>query len=566
LPKTVKNINLKILMLLSVGVLAVFLGFWLKKGYEEQQVYLQQKTDDLFKNTINKLQDSVLAVRLKPLEAVEAAQIRSISVNRKKDKPRLSLPKSVKLIARQSDTISFFSDTIRRSKLPVFNFTHSDTLFINKKISLDSLLRDTLRASKGMRAMKIFITSASDGNASTRLIPLLRSLGLKKDTLNKPETSNVKFDIKVVPKIPRKKQTKANNQGLTFSIKENSGKSFSVSFDTDTLSLGRISQIFGKELAREKLPESFRVQRFFGKKKIEPNGFKTAITSSFMPANSSYLAVFDKYKGYLFRKLLPQISFSVFLLALVSCSFWLIYRNLKRQQQLAALKNDFISNITHELKTPITTVGVAIEALQNFNALADPKLTKEYLEISKNELDRLSLLVDKVLKMSMFEQKNIELTPTDFDLKVVVETVLKSMKIQFEKVNAQVSFDYRGEAFGLHADRTHLTNVVFNLIDNAIKYSPERAEISVFLDGSPTEITLSVSDSGMGIPPEYVNKVFDKFFRVPQGDIHNTKGYGLGLSYVANIVAQHAGTITVTSELGKGSTFVVKLPASVTSP
>lgn len=263
---------------------------------------------------------------------------------------------------------------------------------------------------------------------------------------------------------------------------------------------------------------------------------------------------------YVLKKLTPQILVSTFLIGLTVFSFVLMFRNLRRQRRLTRLKNDFISNITHELKTPIATVSVAIEALRNFNALHDPKRTEEYLDISASELQRLSLLVDKVLKLSMFEKQQIELNGEPFDFRELVEEVVASMRLQFEKYKAKVSIQTHGEDFMIQADRMHITSVIFNLLDNALKYSKAHPSIQVDLASLPDSIEMSVTDNGIGISAEYQKKIFDKFFRVPTGDTHNVKGYGLGLSYVAYIMDCHKGVINVESQPGIGTRFTTKLP------
>ncbi|SJZ58986.1 His Kinase A (phospho-acceptor) domain-containing protein [Sediminibacterium ginsengisoli] len=277
----------------------------------------------------------------------------------------------------------------------------------------------------------------------------------------------------------------------------------------------------------------------------------------------SYQASFGDVRMYLLQQMKLQIGGSVLLLVLVLGSFIIMYRNLLAQQKLAGIKNDFISNITHELKTPIATVTVAIEALRNFNAIQSPERTREYLDISASELQRLSLLVDKVLKLSMFENKKVELKKETFDLKELVEETMLTMRLQFEKQKAEVSFTTEGGPFTIVADKLHITSVIFNLLDNALKYSQTKAVIAVALAVDENGmLELKVSDNGIGIAHQYQGKVFDKFFRVPMGDKHNIKGYGLGLSYVAEIVKKHEGSIHVESVLGKGSAFIVKLPAN----
>jgi two-component system, OmpR family, phosphate regulon sensor histidine kinase PhoR len=262
---------------------------------------------------------------------------------------------------------------------------------------------------------------------------------------------------------------------------------------------------------------------------------------------------------YLLKQIIQPILFSILLLGITILSFVLLYRNLLKQQRLAELKNEFISNITHELKTPIATVGVAIEALKNFNAMDNPQRTKEYLDISSNELQRLSLLVDKVLKLSMFEKKEIELKYEPLNLKDIVDEVTASLRLQLEKNNAKVSVTQNGD-LNLQGDRLHLLSVVFNLVDNAIKYSNGDPSIQIGLSGDEQNVELIIKDNGIGIPQEYQNKVFEKFFRVPAGDTHNTKGYGLGLSYVTQVVNKHNGIISVDSQPGTGTKFIIILP------
>jgi two-component system phosphate regulon sensor histidine kinase PhoR len=170
-----------------------------------------------------------------------------------------------------------------------------------------------------------------------------------------------------------------------------------------------------------------------------------------------------------------------------------------------------------------------------------------------------------VLKLSVFENKAIELRKEVFDLKQLTAEIMNSMKLQFEKYGAKVSLQAKGDIYTLEADKLHITSVIYNLLDNALKYSKENPVIEVNIISHAEHISLSVKDNGIGIPPEYKGKVFEKFFRVPMGDKHNIKGYGLGLSYVSEIASRHQGYITVESELGKGSTFTVNIPYKAAS-
>ncbi|MBS1634041.1 MAG: GHKL domain-containing protein [Bacteroidetes bacterium] len=326
----------------------------------------------------------------------------------------------------------------------------------------------------------------------------------------------------------------------------------------DTLKVAEITEEYSKALSKQKINIPFKVIRLDTAVRFFNEPGSNEVTVGFI-----HPITYKLKTGPVFPYLLGQIAspliFSLFLVAISVISFLLLYRSLLRQHRLAQLKNDFISNITHELKTPIATVGVAIEALRNFNAIQNPERTKEYLDISSNELQRLSLLVDKVLKLSMFEKREIELKYETLNLKDVVEEVVSSMRLQFEKYRARVSVNTMGDT-NLRGDRLHLLSVVFNLLDNALKYSKSDPVIQVEISGEENKIRLNVTDNGIGIPAEYKDKLFEKFFRVPTGDTHNAKGYGLGLSYVAHVVQQHKGTITVESQPGIGSKFIITLP------
>lgn len=344
-------------------------------------------------------------------------------------------------------------------------------------------------------------------------------------------------------------------------------KVFNVLIDSDSLQdsvkISEVNTAYAKALKEENMNIPFKVDRT-----IEQPGLRrkelgvpqepVEATIGFSHPITYRLHVLDK-TAYLFRKISPQIFFSVLLLGITIFAFLTLYRNLLAQQKLATIKNEFISNITHELKTPIATVSVAIEAMKNFKVLEDPQKTKEYLDISQNELQRLSLLVDKVLKLSMFEKKEIELKIETVDLRLLVEEVAASMRLQLEKHRAKLSIQSAGDTT-VQGDRLHFMSVIFNLLDNALKYSKADPSIKIDILESGELAELAISDNGIGIPVEYRHKIFEKFFRVPSGNTHNAKGYGLGLSYVAHVVNRHQGHIAVESQPGIGSRFIIKLP------
>jgi len=330
----------------------------------------------------------------------------------------------------------------------------------------------------------------------------------------------------------------------------------------DSISVKEISDHYAAALAREKIGASFTINTIDtlgGRQRVIPDMEDNKMVVGFVHPKM-YEVNFPGNSWYIIKKMWQPLLVSFLLLGITIGSFLLLYRNLRRQQKLTQFKNDFISNITHELKTPIATVSVAIEALKNFNALQDPQRTREYLDISGNEMQRLGLLVDKVLKLSLYENQEITLGREPFNLVTMAEEVVASMRLQFEKQDATVSIETSGHNFIIEADRLHLTSVLYNLLDNALKYSKGKPVIKINIADHTQYLEMTVTDNGIGIAPEYRYKVFEQFFRVPGGNRHNIKGYGLGLSYVNHIVRRHQGFVEVKSKLGEGSSFSVMLP------
>ncbi|MEP6673542.1 MAG: HAMP domain-containing sensor histidine kinase [Ferruginibacter sp.] len=341
---------------------------------------------------------------------------------------------------------------------------------------------------------------------------------------------------------------------------------------SDSIPLSRIDSLYSVLLAREGINLKYNIiktgmyandtasKKIMIRVDLSRNDFATSNVPVGFMSPVFYRAEFSNPTGYLLKKISIQLLLSFLLVALTITSFIFIYRNLLAQKRLTAIKNEFIGNITHELKTPIATVSVAIEAMKNFNALQNPERTQEYLGIAGQELNRLSLLVDKVLRLSMFETQQVELKYEWFDFKELFSEIMDSMELQFQKFNASVNVEIKGNDFSIMADRMHITSVLYNLLDNALKYSKDKPQINIEVESTEEAILLQVKDNGIGIPASYKEKIFDKFFRVPNGDRHNVKGYGLGLSYVAHIINGHKGTIDVESEEGSGTTFMIKLP------
>jgi signal transduction histidine kinase len=278
-----------------------------------------------------------------------------------------------------------------------------------------------------------------------------------------------------------------------------------------------------------------------------------------IPPGMRIQAYFENLGGYFFKKMLPPVLFAILVIALISASLIMMYRNMLKQQKLNLLKNDIISNITHELKTPIATVSVVLESLQNFGANENPATKDEYIQIAKNELKRLTSMTENILKSSVLGSNQSE-NLSQLDLSNLLVENLNTFKPILDSKGFEFSWEEKGTNFTVNGNAEQLSLVIFNLMDNAIKYSKERFYIKVSLVEDIKSIVLKIEDKGIGIPESYQNDIFDKFIRVPQQDVHDVRGYGLGLAQVAEIVRLHKGKIMLESQLGKGSTFTIQLP------
>lgn len=336
-------------------------------------------------------------------------------------------------------------------------------------------------------------------------------------------------------------------------------RNFVVRLDHDSLNVDSVFTVIQSVFSNNEIDLPFIIHKL--KRGEEQHQSDSLYTDPVrFPPFDRYSVIFANPNPFLWKRISSQVLFSIFLTLITITAFVFMYRSLASQQRLMTIKNDFISNVSHELKTPVATVSVAIEALKNFQALNNPEKTAEYLDIAQNELNRLTLMTDKILKTAVFENQELSFEQTQVNLAEVIERVLNSLKLVVEKDGATITFKKEGEQILIKGDDAHLTNMIYNLIDNALKYSLAKTEIFISLTQTEKEVILSIQDNGIGIAPDHHKKIFERFFRVPSGDVHNTKGYGLGLSYVANVVEKHGGRIKIESAINKGSHFFIYLP------
>ena len=278
----------------------------------------------------------------------------------------------------------------------------------------------------------------------------------------------------------------------------------------------------------------------------------------------NYLYVyFPKRSGYLLRTtgftIIPTIILTGLLIAIFAYAIMIILR----QKKLSMIKNDFINNMTHELKTPISTISLASQMLEDGSITNTPKTIEHISRVINQESKRLSFQVEKVLQMAVFNEGRLKLKFKEFDINQTLQTVVHNFELRIKNKNGILYSELNAEDPVVKGDEVHLTNVIFNLLDNAVKYSTSEPQITVSTYNKNNHVVISVKDSGIGIAKEHHVQIFDRFYRVPTGNVHDVKGFGLGLSYVKKIVDLHNGIIKVESAVNKGTKFIILLPKNI---
>lgn len=276
---------------------------------------------------------------------------------------------------------------------------------------------------------------------------------------------------------------------------------------------------------------------------------------------AGYLNLYFPQKGqFLISSVLKNILSSILFTGLILFCFIYTINVIVRQKHVSEMKNDFINNMTHEFKTPIATISLASDSILNPSIIGNQDKIKRFLGIIKQENKRMLSQVEKVLQMAVLDRKDFTLNKSEVNMVEIVDQAAMHTSLLVDKKEGIVRTHIRSENPIIVADQTHISNLVHNLLDNAYKYSPEKPEIDITLEDKGSSVKISVKDNGIGMSSESQKNIFDKFYRVHTGNLHDVKGFGLGLSYVKAIVDAHGGTISVQSELGKGSSFIVILP------
>jgi len=282
--------------------------------------------------------------------------------------------------------------------------------------------------------------------------------------------------------------------------------------------------------------------------------------SSVVAAAGKLFIDFPGKRNFLLSSVWLMMLGAIGFTSIILFSFIYTVREIFRQKKLSEIKNDFLNNMTHEFKTPIATISLAADSITNPSVRSDEAKVTRFANIIKEENRRMNRQVERVLQMAMIDKQDFQVKFEEINVNEIILNAVLPFSIQIDNKKGILDYELNAENPIITADKTHFTNVIHNLLDNANKYSPETPKIKISSSDHKNGIMISVKDNGIGMSKEDKKLIFDKFFRVHTGDVHDVKGFGLGLSYVKAIMNAHSGTIDVRSELGKGSEFIIYFP------
>ncbi len=299
-----------------------------------------------------------------------------------------------------------------------------------------------------------------------------------------------------------------------------------------------------------------------GYKNLYNSNFRVSLFQDDIKSPGLLMVVFPMKNSFIWKTVMKTLIGSIVFMSIILFCFAYTISVIFKQKKLSEMKNDFINNMTHEFKTPIATISLASDSIGSPRIINQPDKIKRFTNIIRQENKRMNNQVEKVLQMARIDRQDFTLNIADVNLHEIINNAVEYISLQVEKKHGTVRADLRAERHILKGDMTHISNIVNNLLDNANKYSPEKPEISVTTRNVSGGLEVMVADKGIGMSKESKKHIFEKFYRVHTGNLHDVKGFGLGLSYVKSLMDAHKGKVEVKSEIGKGSSFILFFPAT----
>lgn len=517
---------LVIFMSLSLIGIIFVQGFWIKKSVEDKE--------EQFSNTVSE----VLSKVVDKIESREKKNYFDRYLNLKDSVGELKGAhiRDFFFIDRDinSDEIKFYRHGILEE-----DYNISSTFFDNSLASNDST---TIKNISSIRTTSIYKQDFGLDGKELRLSPIqkIQKIG-GLSSIEEAQYEDVFREF--AKKVPIHQRVSTQEVELLLD-RELKKRRITVDFEYGVYSNG--------------LPTKIKSKKF---KLKASNSYKSPIFSD-SEGNSDFslFVAFPKQKRFLIQSILSMVILSLlFTLVIVASYSGAIYQ-LIRQKQISEIKTDFINNMTHEFKTPIATINLAVEAIRNPKTIDDKEKVLRYLQMIRDENKRMHAQVENVLRISKLEKNQLDISKDRVDVHDIVQDAIAHVELIVADRGGYVKTHLDASRTEILANEMHFTNVLVNMLDNAIKYSPEAPKINVHTELANNNIIIKIQDQGAGMSKTVLKRVFEKFYREHTGDIHNVKGHGLGLAYVKKIIDDHQGEVYAESEKGKGSTFYIKLP------
>ncbi|NLR90318.1 MULTISPECIES: sensor histidine kinase [Flammeovirga] len=531
------------LMCIAMFGLASLQYYWIKEAISERKSHFEQEIGELLTNVVKRLeQQEVLQVTKRFLDDIS---VTNSDVNVKYD----SVKQQAYWTSKQNINISQTISSDKLAKQGIAYKVQEKAVIKKTGTATKTVLSDIEGAKYGItdstENKHIVSNITSDSTARKRLDIAMDLIMKKTDLVNQVVSEMILAENTML-------QDRVNFGMLDSLLKQEMiHKGIRTDYDFAVLQ---------REGDRETVIMSSNVER---NATIIASAYHITLFPKDVFDNSNTLFVqFPEERKFLISKMRFVLFSSLGFILLTLLTFVFAARTIIEQKRISEITNDFISNMTHELKTPIATVALATEALMDPDVQKMPSISGRYLGVIKDENQRLSRQVERVLQIARIERGDFKLKMVDVDLQKTMQVAYDNTLIKIEDRGGELSFNWAAGDVKVTGDELHLSNIIFNLLDNANKYSPDAPKIDLSAIRKGDNLEIHIKDEGQGIPKEHISKIFDKFYRVPTGNVHNVKGFGLGLSYVKNIVEAHKGNIKCKSELGKGSEFIIQLPIS----
>jgi two-component system, OmpR family, phosphate regulon sensor histidine kinase PhoR len=519
-----KEKNLKVVVgLMSIALISLIAVqlYWIKNAIELEEKLFDYNVNDALQSVVKKISQNESA---------------SFVVH------KLIYPDEENVILTRSDTSSIKEYSIKKSGTWVssYNYSKSDSDVI---IKLES----------------------SNNNDSSKIIVEINTID---------DTHNIK-------KIEKRILTTAQID----SIKQNKVK-FVNEVVEDLLVVGEMSNIedrieaeeIAEQLKKNLINHGVSTEYIFGVKSEERDSIlfvddsekinelknstynaKLFPEETFIPSNY-LLLYFPNRTGYLLHSVSTVLIFSALLILAIIFLYYKTVKILVRQKKISEMKSDLINNITHEFKTPLSTISLASEALLEPELIKNKSSVEKYSSMIGEETRRLKKMVDSLLNTALIENGEYKLEKSEFDIHSIIEKVVEMNRLRFDVTGGELNLEMHAINNQVFADKLHITNILNNLLDNAIKYSMEKPQVTIKTENKDNGILIAISDNGIGMDSNQQKKIFETFYRVPTGDVQNTRGYGIGLSYVKRLIEAHGGSVSVESKKDIGTTFKIFLP------